>query len=159
MKNKKKIIPVVLSATLLTSFLGTSGALAAERTVKTPSPVTQSAPGTIPTKAPGTIPTGMPGTIPTKAPLNGEYQTQGAVSWSYKAFRAACRTGGWVLSKALKPFSPKAAAWIRKNSKKVADIMDKGENWTVDKFTKAFKAIGAPADVAKTLAKFIVALI
>lgn len=101
----------------------------------------------------------MPGTIPTKAALNGDYQTQGVVSWSYKAFRAACRSGGWLLSKALKPFSPKAAAWIRKNSKKVADIMDKGENWGVKQFTKAFKAIGAPTDVATTLAKFIVALI
>ncbi|MCC9024390.1 hypothetical protein [Bacillus nakamurai] len=148
---KKKVIPVVLSATLLTSFLGTSGALAAENRSTTPVPVTKT--------APGTIPTGMPGTIPTKAAPNGEYQTQGAVSWAYKAFRAACRTGGWVLSNALKPFSPKAAAWIRNNSKKVADIMEKGENWTVDQFTKAFKAIGAPADVAKTLAKFIVALI
>ncbi|AMQ71588.1 MULTISPECIES: hypothetical protein [Bacillus] len=148
---KKKVIPVVLSATLLTSFLGTSGALAAENRTTTPVPVTKT--------APGTIPTGMPGTIPTKAALNGDYQTQGVVSWSYKAFRAACRSGGWLLSKALKPFSPKAAAWIRKNSKKVADIMDKGENWGVKQFTKAFKAIGAPTDVATTLAKFIVALI
>lgn len=36
---KKKVIPVVLSATLLTSFLGTSGALAAENRTTTPVPV------------------------------------------------------------------------------------------------------------------------
>lgn len=53
----------------------------------------------------------------------------------------------------------KAAAWIRKHSAKIAKVMDKGEKWTEKQFTNAFIKMGAPRDVAKTLAKFIITLI
>ncbi|XCS10943.1 hypothetical protein GBG21_16935 [Aeribacillus pallidus] len=155
MKNKKRIASVVLSATLLTSFLGTSGALASEKTAS-------SAP--VPVKV--TVHKGVQNTIKsqnvpvkTVATANGNFQTQGAVSWSYKAFKLALRSGGWALSQMLRPLSPKAAAWVRKNSAKVAKLMDKGEKWTENQFYNGLRGIGCPPDVARALAKFIVALI
>lgn len=87
------------------------------------------------------------------------FQTQGAVPWTYKAFKNALRTGGWLLSQAIKPFSKKTADWIRKNSKKVADWMDQGEKWTEKQFSKTLQKIGAPKDVADSLAKFMISLL
>lgn len=76
-----------------------------------------------------------------------------------KAFKNALRTGGWLLSQAIKPFSKKTADWIRKNSKKVADWMDQGEKWTEKQFSKTLQKIGAPKDVADSLAKFMISLL
>lgn len=136
----KKVLSIALSASLLTAGLGTAGASASYDTSTVPKqiPVAEHVKITSPEK---------------------QYETQGAVSWTYKAFKNAMRAGGWLLSQAVKPFSTKTATWIRNNSKKVADLMDKGEKWTEGQFTKGLKGLGAPDDVAETLAKFIVALI
>ncbi|WMT28562.1 hypothetical protein [Bacillus aerius] len=157
---RKKFVPVLLSATLLTSGLGATTAFAAEP-AKSTAPVHTKVYKTSLQQAATNNRTSpiQSNALSTQTAVNGEVSTQGAVSWTYKAFRAACRSGGWLLSRALKPLSPKAAAWVRKHSAKVAKIMDKGEKWTEKQFTKAFTKIGAPKDVAKTLAKFIIALI
>ncbi|CVN66372.1 hypothetical protein FBF75_17045 [Bacillus sp. S2(2019)] len=158
---RKKFVPILLSATLLTSGLGATTAFAAEP-AKLTAPVHTKVYKTSLQQAATNNTTSSPiqsNTLATQTAANGEVSTQGVVSWSYKAFRGALRSGGWLLSKALKPFNPKAAAWIRKNSAKIAKIMDKGEKWTEKQFTKAFTKIGAPRDVAKTLAKFIINLI
>ncbi|MCY7778437.1 hypothetical protein [Bacillus haynesii] len=155
MKNKKRIASVVLSATLLTSFLGSSGALASEKTASS-TPVAMKV----------TVHKGVQNAIKsqnvpvkTVATANGNFQTQGAVSWTYKAFKLALRSGGWVLSQMLRPLSPKTAAWVRKNSAKVAKLMDKGEKWTENQFYNGLRGIGCPPDVARALAKFIITLI
>ncbi|BCE07579.1 hypothetical protein A943_01230 [Bacillus sp. CPSM8] len=59
----------------------------------------------------------------------------------------------------LRPLSPKTAAWVRKNSAKVAKLMDKGEKWTENQFYNGLRGIGCPPDVARALAKFIITLI
>ncbi|PRS38173.1 MULTISPECIES: hypothetical protein [Bacillus] len=157
---RKKFVPILLSATLLTSGLGATTAFATEP-AKSTGPLHTKVYKTSLQQAATNNSTSpvQSNSLATQATTNGDVSTQGVVSWSYKAFRGALRSGGWLLSKALKPFNPKAAAWIRKNSAKIANIMDKGEKWTEKQFIKAFTKIGAPKDVAKTLAKFIVNLI
>ncbi|OLP63100.1 hypothetical protein BACPU_35000 [Bacillus pumilus] len=157
---RKKFVPVLLSATLLTSGLSVTTAFA-EEPAKSTAPVHTKVYKTSLQQAATNNSTSpvQSNALAAQSAANGEVSTQGVVSWSYKLFRGALRSGGWLLSKALKPFNPKAAAWIRKNSAKIANIMDKGEKWTEKQFTKAFTKIGAPKDVAKTLAKFIVNLI
>ncbi|HBI04019.1 MAG TPA: hypothetical protein DDY49_08330, partial [Paenibacillaceae bacterium] len=130
---KKKIISTVISVSLLVGTFGVNGVSAASSSS-----------------------TSVP-SVQTSSKAN-QRSTQGVVSWSYKAFKNALRAGGWLLSQAVKPFSSKGANWIRNNSKKVADLMDKGESWTESMFAKGLKKIGAPDDVAKSLAKFIVSL-
>ncbi|NPC93607.1 hypothetical protein HOO54_15530 [Bacillus sp. WMMC1349] len=162
MKNKKKIVSVVLSATLLTSFFGTSGALASGKTmpdrpvpVKTVVHKKMQYPIVAQTQ---TIPVrNVP--IKTIANVNGKFQTQGAVSWTYRIVKNALRHGGWLLSQVLRPLSPRVAAWVRKNSAKIAKIMDKGEKWSENQFYRAFRAMGAPPDIARALAKFIISLL
>jgi hypothetical protein len=63
------------------------------------------------------------------------------VSWTYKAFKVALRSGGWVLIQMLRPLSPKAAAWFRKNSAKLAKLMDKGEKGLRISFIMALEAL------------------
>ncbi|MBX7001087.1 hypothetical protein ACIRC2_14430 [Bacillus altitudinis] len=157
---RKKFVPVLLSATLLTSGLAATTAFAAEP-AKSTAPVHTKVYKTSLQQAATNNRTSpiQSNALSTQTAVNGEVSTQGAVSWSYKAFRGALRSGGWLLSKALKPFNPKVAAWIRKKSAKIAKVMDKGEKWTEKQFVKAFVKMGAPKDVAKTLAKFIITLI
>lgn len=157
---RKKLVPVLLSATLLTSGLCATTAFAAEPAKSTTSVHTKVYKTTLQQAATNNSTSPIQSNaLATQTASNGEVSTQGAVSWTYKAFRGALRSGGWLLSKALKPFNPKAAAWIRKNSAKIAKVMDKGEKWTEKQFTKAFTKMGAPKDVAKTLAKFIINLL
>lgn len=156
---RKKFVPVLLSATLLTSGLGATTAFATEP-VKSTEPVHTKVYKTSLQQAATNNSTSpiQSNALATQTAANGEVSTQGVVSWSYKVFRGALRSGGWLLSQALKPFNPKAAAWIRKKSAKIAKVMDKGEKWTEKQFVKAFVKMGAPKDVAKTLAKFIINL-
>lgn len=156
---RKKFVPVLLSATLLTSGLGATTAFATEP-VKSTEPVHTKVYKTSLQQAATNNSTSpiQSNALATQTAANGEVSTQGVVSWSYKAFRAVLRSGGWLLSQALKPFNPKAAAWIRKKSAKIAKVMDKGEKWTEKQFVKAFVKMGAPKDVVKTLAKFIITL-
>lgn len=90
---------------------------------------------------------------------NIEIGPNGAVTWTYKAVKAALRTGGWALSKLVELFSPKTGNWIRNNTKALADLMDKTYNWTEGKLTKAINKLGAPDDVASDIAKFIMTLL
>ncbi|WP_339206802.1 hypothetical protein NSQ36_03585 [Bacillus sp. FSL W8-1143] len=157
---RKKLVPVLLSSTLLTSGLGATTTFAAEPAKSTTSVHTKVYKTSLQQAATNNSTSPIQSNaLATQTAANGEVSTQGAVSWTYKAFRGALRSGGWLLSKALKPFNPKAAAWIRKNSAKIANVMDKGEKWTEKQFIKAFTKMGAPKDVAKTLAKFIITLI
>jgi len=129
-----------LSVSLLTATLGTTGVSASSVASKTMKqiPVTENSERFSP---------------------EDQMETQGVVSWTYKAFKNAMRSGGWLLSQAVKPFSTKNADWIRNNSSKVADLMDKGEKYTESKFSSGLQAIGAPKDVADSLAKFIIGLL
>ena len=86
---------------------------------------------------------------------NVEVGPNGAITWTYKAFKAALRSGGWLLGEAIKLFSTKAGNWVRNNSMKLADLMDKAYNWSEGVLTDAIIKLGAPDDVARELAKFI----
>ncbi|MGG0029641.1 hypothetical protein ABEX92_17420 [Bacillus safensis subsp. osmophilus] len=157
---RKKFVPVLLSVTLLTSGLGATTAFAAEPAKSTTSVHTKVYKTSLQQAATNNSTSPIQSNaLATQTAANGEVSTQGAVSWTYKAVRGALRSGGWLLSKALKPLNPKAAAWVRKHSAQVAKIMDKGEKWTEKQFVKAFIKMGAPRDVAKTLAKFIINLL
>lgn len=126
---RKKFVPVLLSATLLTSGLGATTAFATEP-VKSTEPVHTKVYKTSLQQAATNNSTSpiQSNALATQTAANGEVSTQGVVSWSYKVFRGALRSGGWLLSQALKPFNPKAAAWIRKKSAKIAKVMDKGKS-------------------------------
>lgn len=76
-----------------------------------------------------------------------------------KTIAAMIRSGGWLLETALKPFSKKAANYVLKYRTKIADALDKIEDWSKSKFVNLLVKAGVPKDVADSIADVIVFLL
>lgn len=76
-----------------------------------------------------------------------------------KTIAAFIRTGGWLLEKALKPFSKKAADNVLKYRTQIANALDALETWSKSKFVDLLVKAGVPRDVADSIAEVIVFLV
>ncbi|KPV61000.1 hypothetical protein QJ48_02715 [Paenibacillus sp. A3] len=97
------------------------------------------------------------------APIHaGSVSTQGLFGATLKGLKAlgqAIRSGGWLISQALKLVSKEKAELFRKWSSKIADALEKVESASKEAVTKALVAVGVPADVAKALTDIIFAIL
>ncbi|WP_027415863.1 hypothetical protein [Aneurinibacillus terranovensis] len=78
---------------------------------------------------------------------------------SIKALKVALRAGGAALGEVVSWFSPRTGIWIRYNSIKLADFLDTTVTWTENALASGIQKLGAPPDVAKEIAKFLVSLL
>lgn len=131
---KSKAIPVALSAALLTSAFGVTGASAASNSTNT---------------APVAV------EVTQSAVKNGNVEEEGVL----KVLASALRAGGWLLEQALKPLSKSAADTVKKYRIKIADGLDKAENTTKAALSKAFQSVGIPKDVSDDIANIIVSFL
>ncbi|MCF2945745.1 hypothetical protein [Paenibacillus tarimensis] len=76
-----------------------------------------------------------------------------------KTVAAMIRAGGWALEVALKPFSKKAANYVLKYRTKIANALDKMEDWSKSKFVSLLTKAGVPKDVAESIADVVVFLV
>ncbi|MNH74723.1 hypothetical protein D3C87_604160 [compost metagenome] len=85
--------------------------------------------------------------------------TDGFFGLGLKIFKVALRAGGAALGEVVSWFSPTAGIWIRSNSVALANLIDSGITLAEGTLTTAIRAMGAPEDVAKEIAKLIVSLL
>ncbi|BBU38655.1 hypothetical protein Q4O60_08430 [Aeribacillus pallidus] len=76
-----------------------------------------------------------------------------------KVLASILRAGGWVLEKALAPLSKSAANKIKKYRLKIADGLEKAEKTTESGISKGLQKAGIPEDVADDIAKIIVSFL
>lgn len=72
-----------------------------------------------------------------------------------KVLVAILRTGGWLLEKLLKPFSPSKAALVKKYAKQAATALEKIGKFTHSAFVNALVKLGVPKKVAEDIAEII----
>ncbi|MFP7487273.1 hypothetical protein SFC65_24250 [Priestia filamentosa] len=138
---KSKVVPVILTATIASGFVGSVSASA-----QTTSPSTHKV------EVPTTSAQAVSQVDALKSP---EVKEEAKLKIAAYTLRA----GGWALEKMLAPLSKRQADLIRKWRFKVADALIAVETATEKALTTGMTRVGIPKDVAEDIAKIMVSII
>ncbi|MCX5328524.1 hypothetical protein [Streptomyces sp. NBC_00140] len=95
-----------------------------------------------------------------KAALSGGEATPAeAAGVKRRLIVLALRYGGKALAWLLKHFSQEAAQYVIRHSQRLADFLDRAENWAVDKITRFLEGCGVPVQQAQAIARTIMAIV
>ena len=92
-------------------------------------------------------------------PGKNRVDTAAARGWKQKLLIAILRHGGEALAKLLKRLSPKAAGYVSRYARKIADFLETLESWAEAPIIVFLTATGVPHPEAVAIAELIVLFI